>query len=230
MRILTVDDNPIIRLGLRALLEGTDGVTSVHDTGDPDEAVARVAAGQVDVVLLDVQMPRVTGLELLPRLSGATVVMLTHTDDPAAVAEAIAAGAAGYLVHGALEPAAMLDAIRLCRNGSQVVSGVSTVPAPAAAPVAPPAVRGLLSPREAEVMDLVADGLSNREVAAHLFVSEKTVKNHVNSLFAKLGVTTRSQAIVRWIQRDPTGGRARGPEELGPPLGPDALGVRRGHP
>ncbi|WP_423461790.1 response regulator transcription factor [Promicromonospora sp. MS192] len=230
MRILTVDDNPIIRLGLRALLEGTDGVTSVHDTGDPEEAVARVAAGQVDVVLLDVQMPRVTGLELLPRLSGATVVMLTHTDDPAAVAEAIAAGAAGYLVHGALEPAAMLDAIRLCRNGSQVVSGVSTVPAPAAAPAAPPAVRRLLSPREAEVMDLVADGLSNREVAAHLFVSEKTVKNHVNSLFAKLGVTTRSQAIVRWIQRDPTRGSARGPAEMGPPVGPDTLGGRRGHP
>ncbi|MFI6424192.1 response regulator transcription factor [Promicromonospora sp. NPDC050880] len=230
MRILTVDDNPIIRLGLRSLLEGTDGVTSVHDTGDPEEAVARVAAGQVDVVLLDVRMPRVSGLELLPRLSGATVVMLTHTDDPASVAEAIAAGAAGYLVHGALEPAAMLDAIRLCRNGSQVVSGVSTAPAPAAAPVAPPAVRGLLSPREAEVMDLVADGLSNREVAARLFVSEKTVKNHVNSLFAKLGVTTRSQAIVRWIQRDPARDRARGPAEMGPPVGPDALGGRSSRP
>jgi DNA-binding NarL/FixJ family response regulator len=225
MRILTVDDNPIIRLGLRTLLEGTDGVTSVLDTGDPEEAVARVDAGQVDVVLLDVRMPLMSGLELLPRLSGATVVMLTHTDDPAAVSEAIASGAAGYLVHGALEPSAMMDAIRLCRNGSQVVSGVSTNPVEAPAPAAP-AVRALLSPREAEVMDLVADGLSNREVATQLFLTEKTVKNHVNSLFAKLGVTTRSQAIVRWLQRGQDAGRTLGPARTGPAVGPGTLGTR----
>ncbi|MGI5189393.1 response regulator [Promicromonospora sp. CA-289599] len=225
MRILTVDDNPIIRLGLRTLLEGADGVTSVLDTGDPEEAVGLVAAGQVDVVLLDVRMPRMSGLELLPRLSGATVVMLTHTDDASAVSEAIDAGAAGYLVHGALEPAAMLDAIRLCRNGSQVVSGASTVRA-AARTSAPPAVRSLLSPREAEVMDLVSDGLSNQEIAARLFISGKTVKNHLNSLFAKLGVTTRSQAIVRWLQRDPDTGRTLGPGRTGPAVGPSTLGAR----
>ncbi|MFD7023876.1 response regulator [Promicromonospora sukumoe] len=229
MRILTVDDNPIVRMGLRSLLEGTDGVTSVSDTGDPEEAVARVGSGQVDVVLLDVRMPLMSGLELLPRLSGATVVMLTHTDDPAAVSEAMAAGAAGYLVHGALEPRAMLDAIRLCRNGSQVVSGVSTVQVEAA-PRATPAVRGLLSPRQAEVMDLVAHGLSNREVAEHLFLSEKTVKNHVNSLFAKLGVTTRSQAIVRWLHKGQDTGRTLGPGRTGPGVGPGTLGARPAAP
>ncbi|GAA2218337.1 response regulator transcription factor [Promicromonospora sukumoe] len=230
MRILTVDDNPIIRMGLRSLLEGTDGVTSVDDTGDPEEAVARVDSGQVDVVLLDVRMPLMSGLELLPRLSGATVVMLTHTDDPAAVSEAMAAGAAGYLVHGVLEPGAMLDAIRLCRNGSQVVSGVSTLRVEAAAPAAAPAVRSLLSPREAEVMDLVAGGLSNREVAAHLVLSEKTVKNHLNSLFAKLGVTTRSQAIVRWLHQDQDTGRTLGPGRTGPGVGPGTLGARSAAP
>jgi DNA-binding NarL/FixJ family response regulator len=230
MRILTVDDNPIIRMGLRSLLEGTDGVTSVDDTGDPEEAVARVDSGQVDVVLLDVRMPLMSGLELLPRLSGATVVMLTHTDDPAAVSEAIAAGAAGYLVHGALEPAAMLDAIRLCRNGSQVVSGVSTVRSAPPAPAAVSAVHSLLSPREKEVMDLVADGLANREIAALLFLSEKTVKNHVNSMFAKLGVTTRSQAIVRWLQGGPSAGRTLGPGRAGPALGPGTLGARSAAP
>ena len=209
MRILAVDDNPIIRMGLRTLLEGTDGVTSVTETGDPDEAVAHVGSGAVDVVLLDVRMPRMSGLELLPRLTGgATVVMLTHDDDTTTLSEAIAAGASGYLVHGALEPRAMVDAIRLCQNGSQVVSGVTAgAPVPEAGGPAP-AVRSLLSPREAEVMDLVADGLSNREVATRLFLSEKTVKNHVNSLFAKLAVTTRSQAIVRWIQRAPSPDRA----------------------
>ena len=227
MRILAVDDNPIIRMGLRTLLDGAQGVTSVLDTGDPDEAVAHVRAGGVDVVLLDVRMPRMSGLELLPRLAGATVVMLTHTDDPATVSEALAAGAAGYLVHGALEPDAMVDAIRLCRNGSQVVSGVSTAPA---VPGRGLDVRDLLSRREAEVMDLVADGLSNGEVAARLFISEKTVKNHVNSLFAKLGVTTRSQAIVRWLQRDPDHGRAKGPGRTGPAVGPGTLGAGRGHP
>ncbi|MDR7381653.1 response regulator [Promicromonospora iranensis] len=221
MRILAVDDNPIIRMGLRTLLDGTPGVTSVIDTGDPDEAVAYVRAGQVDVVLLDVRMPRMSGLELLPRLSGATVVMLTHTDDPATVSEAIAAGAAGYLVHGALEPAAMVDAIRLCRNGSQVVSGVAAAPA---VRDRGPSVRELLSRREAEVMDLVAEGLSNGEVAARLFISEKTVKNHVNSLFAKLGVTTRSQAIVRWLHEGPNRGSATGPGRNGPAPGPRALG------
>ncbi|GAB2495265.1 response regulator transcription factor [Promicromonospora xylanilytica] len=227
MRILAVDDNPIIRMGLRTLLDGTEGVTSVTDTGDPDEAVAQVRGGHVDVVLLDVRMPRTSGLELLPRLSDATVVMLTHTDDAATVSEALAAGAAGYLVHGALEPRAMVDAIRLCRNGSQVVSGVS---AGLTAPGTAPAVRGLLSRREAEVMDRVADGLSNGEIAALLFISEKTVKNHVNSLFAKLGVTTRSQAIVRWLQSGPSAASAVGPAGTGPRVGPGTLGVRTAAP
>ena len=232
MRILAVDDNPIIRMGLRTLLDGAPGVTSVLDTGDPEEAVAHVRAGRVDVVLLDVRMPRMGGLELLPRLTGATVVMLTHTDDPSTVSEAIAAGAAGYLVHGALEPDAMVDAIRLCLNGSQVVSGVALAPAAPATPASGrgPDLRDLLSRREAEVMDLVADGLSNGEIAARLFISQKTVKNHVNSLFAKLGVTTRSQAIVRWLQREADQGSAVGPAGTGPRVGPRTLGARPGAP
>lgn len=234
MRILAVDDNPIIRMGLRTLLDGAPGVTSVLDTGDPGEAVAHVRAGRVDVVLLDVRMPRTSGLDLLPQLAGTTVVMLTHTDDPSTVSAAIAAGAAGYLVHGALEPDAMVDAIRLCVRGSQVVSGVALVP-PAPVPATAPSRRGpdvreLLSRREAEVMDLVADGLSNGEVAARLYISQKTVKNHVNSLFAKLGVTTRSQAIVRWIQREPDPGSAVGPAGTGPRVGPRTLGARPGAP
>ena len=228
MRILAVDDNPIIRMGLRALLDGTEGVTSVIDTGDPHEAIARVRDGEVDVVLLDVRMPAMSGLELLPQLSGATVVMLTHTDDQATVSEAMAAGAAGYLVHGALGPKAMVAAIALCRDGSQVVSGVAAgVAAPTAAA---PAVRGLLSRREVEVMDLVAGGLSNGEVAAQLFISEKTVKNHVNSLFAKLGVTTRSQAIVRWLQSGPEPSSAVGPGRTGPAVGPRTLGAGSSSP
>lgn len=233
MRVLAVDDNPIIRMGLRTLLEGTDHVTGVLDTGDPGEAVEQVRAGRVDVVLLDVRMPAMSGLELVPQLAAhATVVMLTHSADPATVAEAIAAGASGYLVHGALEPGAMVEAMRLCRGGSQVVSGVTAraVPSGHDVPAGPdPVLRGRLSPREAQVMDLVADGLANREVARLLYVSEKTVKNHVNSLFAKLGVTTRSQAIVAWLRPGHGHGPA-GPGKTGPHLGPHALGSGHSRP
>ncbi|WP_407320862.1 response regulator transcription factor [Isoptericola halotolerans] len=225
MRVLAVDDNPIVRMGLRTLLDGTDGV-SVVDTDDPEEAVARTRGGEVDVVLLDVRMPRVSGLDLLPRLSGAPVVMLTHLDDPSTASRSLAAGAAGYLVHGSLEPAALVEAIRLCRHGSQVVAGVGAVVPPRPAP----SVRSLLSRREAEVMDQVAAGLSNAEVAGHLYISPKTVKNHVNSLFAKLGVTTRSQAIVRWIQEGTPAGGTEGPGGTGPTLGPGALGAPAGRP
>ncbi|WP_344098874.1 response regulator transcription factor [Myceligenerans crystallogenes] len=223
-----MDDNPVIRMGLRALLEGADGVTSVIDTGDPRAAVAHVAAGRVDVVLLDVRMPQVSGLELLPRLTGgATVVMLTHTDDPAAVSEAIAAGAAGYLVHGTLDARGMVDAIRLCRGGSQVLAGVRPAAVPPAAErlAGPdPSVRALLTRREAAVADLMAEGLANKEIAARLSVSEKTVKNHVNSLFAKLGVTSRSRAIVLWLRgglpHDGEGAPGpRNPRESGPGKG-----------
>lgn len=231
MRILTVDDNPIIRMGLRALLEGADGVTSVTETADPDEAAAQVEAGAVDVVLLDVRMPRVSGLALLPRLSGgATVIMLTHDDDPTTLSEAIAAGAAGYLVHGALDPRAIVHAIQLCWDGSQVISGVSPAPAGTVTSEPPQAERGPLSPRESEVMDLVAEGLSNREVAARLFLSEKTVRNHLNRLFIKLGVTTRSQAIVRWIHRAPRSSGATDPAGTGRPLGHGTLGARSAGP
>ena len=196
LRILTVDDNPIIRIGLRAGLEGQDHVASVVATGDPDEAVALVEGGEIDIVLLDVLMPAVNGLDLLPRLAGVPVMMLSHVDQAETVSAAMAAGAAGYLVHGALGPAAMAETIWRCWTGNKVVPEAHGDPHPVTAPIS----HGRLSPREVDVMDLVAGGLSNGEVARQLFLSEKTVKNHLNRIFPKLGVTTRSRAIVLWIQ------------------------------
>ncbi|ROR72664.1 response regulator transcription factor [Bogoriella caseilytica] len=235
MRILTVDDNAIIRIGLRSALGSVEGVDAVLDTDDAAEAERLAADGAVDVVLLDIQMPVTSGLELLPRLvPHVPVVMLTNTEDSAVLSEAMSAGACGYLVHGTFSPAAMVEVIHACMRGSAVVAGVQRhessnspgspdsaavvsvlngAPAPVAAKSGVPSAldgmagtqRGSLSTREAEVMDLVAEGLSNGEIAAKLFLSEKTVKNHINSIFAKLGVSTRARAISLWLRHSGVG-------------------------
>lgn len=214
MRILVVDDNALIRLGLRAALEELDDVESVDEAGDGQAAVDRVAQGDVDVVLLDVRMPGRDGLSVLPELVGrTTVVMLTNTDDMAAVNEAMRAGAAGYVIHGSLEPAGIGAAIRACLAGGRVVSGLETWVSPAAPPPPAPATavasRDDLSAREAEIMDVVAQGLTNTQIARRLFLSEKTVKNHINRIFAKLGVTNRAHAVAVWL------GTAPGPGDPG---------------
>lgn len=217
MRVLTVDDNPIIRAGLRALLEDAEGVEEVLETADPEAAVE--LAKRADVVLLDVQMPGTSGVELLPRvIEHAPVIMLTHRDDAATLGQAMAAGASGYLVHGALDPESMLDAIAVCLRGSTVVAGTSPdwgVPSVDAAGTGTGG-RGAaesvgLSEREASVMEAIAQGLGNSQIAEQFFLAPKTVKNNVNRIFAKLGVSTRAQAILRWQQLNDEARRAKGP-------------------
>ncbi|MGO1317559.1 MAG: response regulator transcription factor [Cellulomonadaceae bacterium] len=217
MKVLAVDDNAIIRLGLRVALESVDGVDEVFETDDPEEAVALVRRADIDAVLLDVQMPKMSGLELLPALvEHAAVLMLTNMDDAEVVDRAMAAGASGYVLHGALEPQYLADALRACRAGGTFIAGVAhpwSRPAAAARAATPSAtaltgaddggggaLRRRLTSREAEVMDLVASGLANGEIAAQLFLSEKTIKNHINSIFAKVGVTTRGQAMAAWLR------------------------------
>ena len=230
MRILVVDDNALIRLGLRAALEELEDVEQVDEAGDGQAAVDRVARGDVDVVLLDVRMPGRDGLSVLPELVGrATVIMLTNTDDMAAVNEAMRAGAAGYVIHGSLEPAGIGAAIRACVAGGRVVSGLEpwgagavSAPEPAApsAPVAAAGQADRLSVREAEIMDLVAQGLTNTQIARRLYLSEKTVKNHINRIFAKLGVTNRAHAVAVWLG---TAGGPGDPATNGTGMGPGPL-------
>ncbi|SFJ82139.1 response regulator transcription factor [Cellulomonas sp. KH9] len=231
MRILVVDDNALIRLGLRAALEELEDVERVDEAGDGQAAVDRVAQGDVDVVLLDVRMPGRDGLSALPDLVGrATVIMLTNTDDMAAVHEAMRAGAAGYVIHGSLEPAGIGAAIRACVAGGRVVSGLepwasaAPVPAVPAAPPTSPAGGGgpadRLSAREAEIMDLVAQGLTNTQIARRLYLSEKTVKNHINRIFAKLDVTNRAHAVAVWLG---TAGGSEDPARNGTGMGPGPL-------
>ncbi|GAB2451715.1 response regulator transcription factor [Xylanimonas ulmi] len=240
--MLTVDDNEIIRIGLRAALEGLDGVDRVLDTADPDEARRLVEDGAVDVVLLDVQMPQTSGLDLLPRLAARVpVVMLTHRDDAETLRMAMGAGASGYLVHGALGPAQMADAIRVAVGGSAVVAGAA--PRWDVRPhedtdgrdaVSAAAAHAGLSERETSVMVAIAEGLGNAEIAGSLFLAPKTVKNNVNRIFAKLGVRTRPQAILRWQDllraSAPTSPPCQAPPIRGPSRGPQALGAdpRRG--
>lgn len=221
MRVLVADDNALIRIGLRAALEGLDGVTSVAVASDGAEAIEIVQKGEIDVVLLDVRMPGMDGLTALPRLAAmATVVMLTHSDGTDVVAEAMSQGASGFIVHGALEPEAIVAALRACRAGGSVTAGL----APWGSLVAPRQQRtplaDLLSPREAEVMTIVATGAPNHRIAKQLFLSEKTVKNHINSIFSKLHAENRAHAIALWLgQADGSGG----PEEDGSALGPGAV-------
>ncbi|GIG39075.1 response regulator transcription factor [Cellulomonas phragmiteti] len=227
MRILVVDDNALIRLGLRAALEELEDVVSVDEAGDGQAALDRAARGDIDVVLLDVRMPGRDGLSVLPELVGhATVVMLTNTDDLGAVGEAMRAGAAGYIIHGSLQPSGIGAAIRACLAGGTVMSGLEpwaslTPPEPPATPsVGSGGRRDDLSTREAEIMDVVAQGLTNTQIARQLFLSEKTVKNHINRIFAKLGVTNRAHAVAVWLGTD--AGPA-GPGTNGTAVGPGPL-------
>jgi len=217
MRVLVVDDNAIVRLGLRAALEVTGSVARVLDTADPDEGVRLLASEEVDAVLLDVRLADRSGLDFVPAMvEHAPVLMLTHTDDPRAMTLALERGASGYVLHGSMNPAGLAGALRTCVEGGTVLAGMpvpwgarsataSVAGHPAAPASAPPDhpdhLRDALSSREREIMDAIASGLTNREIARDLYVVEKTVKNHVNSIFAKLGVSSRGQAIALWLGR-----------------------------
>lgn len=232
MKVLVVDDNPFVRLGLRASLEALPDVDLVAEAENGAVAVERVARGDVDVVLLDVQMPVRDGLSALPDLvQHATVLMLTHTEDVETVAAAMQAGASGYVLHGSLEPQELGLALRTCLAGGRVTFGFEPWAvvggAPRAEAPSPEASRHGLSERESEIMGLVAQGMTNVQVARQLFLSEKTVKNHINRIFAKLGVGNRGRAIALWLGSSPG---PVGPSGHGPGMGPGHVATRRGAP
>lgn len=212
LRVLIVDDSPVVRMGLKALLSTEDDLEVVGEAGDGDEAIARVPHVRPDVVLLDVRMPKRDGVSVITELAAAaTVIMMTFTDESHVIQDALRRGASGYLVHGTFDAQFLAAMIRQCAAGAGAFSGPALAalrggadePAPAPLPPSGPSGGGratTLSPRQVEVMDLVARGRSNQQIAGELFLAEKTVKNHINAIFSELGVESRAEAIVLWLR------------------------------
>jgi DNA-binding NarL/FixJ family response regulator len=205
--VLIADDQPMVRAGLRMILELEPDIDIVGEAADGNEAVAVAAATGPDVILMDVRMPNLDGLEATRRIVGSReggprVLILTTFDLDVYVYEALASGASGFVLKD-IEPEKLVDAIRVIANGDALLSPAVTrklieefVRRPPE--VVRPSPRELeqLTAREAEIMALVARGLSNAEIAAQAFVSEPTVKTHVARILMKLGLRDRVQVVV----------------------------------
>ncbi|MCC9307536.1 response regulator transcription factor, partial [Kitasatospora sp. RB6PN24] len=208
IRVLLVDDQPLLRTGFRMILEAESDLVVVGEAGDGQQALEQVRALQPDVVLMDIRMPRMDGVEATRRIAGpgrdgpAKVLVLTTFDLDEYVVEALRAGASGFLLKD-VPAEELVQAIRVVADGAAMLAPSITrrlldmyatrLPSGDEAPS--PAL-GALTEREMEVLRLVAKGLSNAEIAAELFVSETTVKTHVGHVLTKLGLRDRVQAAV----------------------------------
>jgi DNA-binding NarL/FixJ family response regulator len=202
IRVLIVDDHPVVRQGLRVLLEVQDGIEVVGEAGEGPTALALAAEHQPDVILLDLKLPGLDGLAVLEQLKNTTakVLVLTSVTDPVAAVRAMRGGAAGVLYKD-VDPDALVRAIRAVHDGHLLLApeAAGTLLQPATGPD-----RGLdaLTAREREVLAELAKGRSNREIARALHVAEKTVKAHVSSVLAKLGVQDRTQAALFAVRHE----------------------------
>jgi len=207
IRVLIADDQRVVREGLTTLLGLLSGIEVVGTAADGDEALALAIQRQPDVVLMDLRMPRCDGVEATRRLrdhdAGIKVLVLTTYTDDRSVIDALRAGARGYLTKDA-SAAEIHQALQHVMSGQAAIDpavqhhllrAIVTSPAAAHAGRAPQYPDGLTQ-REAEVLALIAQGLSNTEIADRLAVSETTVKSHINHLFAKTGVRDRAQAVT----------------------------------
>ena len=201
IRVLVVDDHPVVRGGLVGWLDAQQDLTVVGEAADGQEALALVATAEPDVVLMDLRMPRMDGVTATERLAArhpaVRVLVLTTYDTDADIVRAVAAGATGYLLKDTPLPQ-LADAVRAAARGETVLAPpvaarlVSRLRAPAAeAPTA----------REVEVLAGVARGLTNAEIGRELFIGEATVKTHLLRVFAKLGVDDRTRAVMVAVER-----------------------------
>jgi DNA-binding NarL/FixJ family response regulator len=201
IRLLIVDDHPVVRDGLRVAFTGEPDITVVGEAGDGVEAVALVPSLRADVVLMDLRMPRMDGVRAIRRLRevapSARVLVLTTFDTDSDVLPAIEAGATGYLLKDA-PTEELLRAVRAAHQGQSVLS--PSVANRLIGQVRKPQ-RGTLSPREMEVLRLVAGGATNREAAAKLFISEASIKTHLLHVYAKLDVRDRAAAVGEAYRR-----------------------------
>ena len=198
--VLLVDDHPVVRQGLRALLEVQDGIVVAGEAGDGPTAVSLAMSLRPDIVLLDLKLPGMDGIAVLEslRASGLRVLVLTSATEPSAAARAVRAGAVGVLYKD-IDPDALVRAIRSVRDGNVLLApeALSSL------------VRGsradLLTPREREVLALMAEGRSNAAIADALVVGGGAVEKHINNIFTKLGLAPgdrdhrRVLAVLRYL-------------------------------
>jgi DNA-binding NarL/FixJ family response regulator len=201
IRVVVADDQAAVREGLVIMLDLLDDVEVVGQAADGNDAVRLVEERHPDVVLMDLRMPRCDGVTATGRIRAAhpstQVVVLTTYSDEADILTALRAGAIGYLTKDAGR-GQIAQAVRAAATGQSILSGeVQQKLVAAAGPVAPQPVElpDGLTAREVEVLQLIAEGLANKEIASRLYVSEATVKSHINRLFAKTGITHRAQAV-----------------------------------
>jgi DNA-binding NarL/FixJ family response regulator len=207
IRVLLADDQPLVRVGLRVLLETEDDLTVVGEAVDGSEAVAMARRTRPDVVLMDVRMPVLDGLQALramaadPDLAGTRVIVLTTFELDEYVFEALRGGASGFLIKDS-EPAELLRAVRVVAGGESLLSPTVTrrvINEFATRPAfrsGPHPKLGTLTERERQIVSLVAEGLSNDEIAERLFLSPATVRTHVSRSMMKLDARDRAQLVV----------------------------------
>lgn len=205
IRVGLADDQALVRSGLKALLGLLGGIEVVAEAEDGEAAVAAALSVSLDVLLLDVRMPKLNGVEVIEKLARQKrlppTLLLTTFEDDSALIQGVKAGARGYLLKG-VSPETLLDAIR------KVAAGGTYLYAPLVSDMTrdgmreswrgeTPDVLDPLTERELEILRLMASGIGNREIAAALALSEGTVKNHVSSIFSKLAVSDRTKAVLR---------------------------------
>lgn len=203
IKVLIIEDQTLVREGLERLLELADDITVVDRAADGEEGLVKLRSSNPDVILLDVRMPKMTGLEFLEKAGDSIpTILLTTFDDDSALLNGIRLGAKGYLLKD-VSLAKLTDAIRLVANGGTMISPVVTERL----------LRGLkstsvsngyeeeMTPRESEILSLMTGGYSNREIASALKLSEGTVKNHVSNILGKLGVRDRTRAVLKAIEK-----------------------------
>ena len=191
LRLLVADDHRLMLQAVRAILAGAEEIDIVGEVSNGSQVLPMVHQSRPDMVLLDIRMPGVDGLTCLDRLRerhpGVRVVMLSGVDDPEVIEDALARGASGFIVKRT-DPDDLIDAIRRASNGDQPALEICSCEASGAAEA------GDLTGREVEVLRAVARGLSNRQIAREVWLSEQTVKFHLSSIYRKLDVANRTEA------------------------------------
>ncbi|NLE90024.1 MAG: response regulator transcription factor [Dehalococcoidales bacterium] len=200
--IVIVDDNFVARRGLRSVLESDTGIFIAGEASNGQEAINLCNSVDPELVLMDIRMPDMDGISatqaILNKKPETKILMLTVIDDPCILANAINAGAAGYLIYGHFSPQELIKAVKTAVAGKAIsLPPVDDLFGAAQGASSPDIdIWQRLTQREKEVLNLIGTGCENREIARVLNIEEKTVKNHINSIYSKLGVNTRQEAVL----------------------------------